>query len=165
MMNRGLRAFTLIEMLITAAIVSVMAGLAIDMFGGSRFERVDAGVRLLEADLGYARSVALSTPADPVLLRIAANGSSYHLAHASAPDTALTGPNGPLRTTFGSGRAEVAAGLLITSSASRDITFGPFGGVMGPVPTVFVSNSDSPERARIVLDPFTGDLTVTYQSP
>jgi prepilin-type N-terminal cleavage/methylation domain-containing protein len=66
MMIRGRRAFTLIEMLITATIVSVMAGLAIDMFGGSRFERVDAGVRLLEADLGYARSVALSTPADPV---------------------------------------------------------------------------------------------------
>ena len=165
MMSHGGRAFTLIEMLITAAIVSVIAGLAIDMFGGSRFERVDAGVRLLEADLGYARSVALSTPADPVLLRIAANGSSYHLAHASAPDTALTGPNGPLRTTFGSGRAEVAAGLLITSSASRDITFGPFGGVMDPVPTVFVSTSDGPERVRIVLDPFTGDLTVTYQSP
>jgi len=28
-----------------------------------------------------------------------------------------------------------------------------------------VSTADGPERARIVLDPFTGDLTVTYQSP
>lgn len=163
-MNIQRRAFTLIEMLITAAIVGVMAGLAVDMFGGSRYEQVDAGVRLLEADLGYARSVALSTPADPVLLRIAVNGGSYHLAHASAPDTVLTGPNGPLRTTFGSGKAEVAAGVVITSSASRDITFGPFGGVMDPVPTVYVSNTDGPERARVVLDPFTGDLTVTYQS-
>ena len=50
-------------------------------------------------------------------------------------------------------------------SAPPEITFGPFGGVMDPVPTIFVSTSDGPERAQVVLDPFTGDLTVTYQSP
>jgi len=33
------------------------------------------------------------------------------------------------------------------------------------VPTLTVSLSDGGERARVVLDPFTGDAAVTYQSP
>ena len=64
------RAFTLIEVLVTVTIVAILAALSADLFSGGRVERVDAGVRLLETDLGYARSLALSSPADPVLLRI-----------------------------------------------------------------------------------------------
>ena len=158
------RAFTLVEVLIVLLIAAVMAGLAAELFGGSRHERVDAGVGLLEADLGYARSLAIASPADPVMIRVAADGTGYHLAKASAPDTVLTGPNGPLRVRFGQGRAEVAAGVTLTSSGTRDLRFGPFGGVMDPVPTLTVALPDGSERAVMVLDPFTGDPTVTYQS-
>ena len=158
------RAFTLVEVLIVLLIAAVMAGLAAELFGGSRHELVDAGVGLLEADLGYARSLAIASPADPVMIRVAADGSGYHLAKASAPDTALTGPNGPLRVRFGQGRAEVASGVTLTSSGTRDLRFGPFGGVMDPVPTLTVALPDGSERAVMVLDPFTGDPTVTYQS-
>jgi prepilin-type N-terminal cleavage/methylation domain-containing protein len=159
------RAFTLIEVLVTVTIVAILAGLSADLFSGGRFERVDAGVRLLETDLGYARSLALSSPADPVLLRIDADGGGYRIAKASAPNTAITGPNGPLLMKFGTNRGESAPGVVLSSSGSRDVTFGPFGGVMDPVPTLTVSLSDGGERARVVLDPFTGDAAVTYQSP
>jgi prepilin-type N-terminal cleavage/methylation domain-containing protein len=159
------RAFTLIELMIALLIVAIVAGLATELFSGGRHERVDAGVGLLEADMGYARSLAIASPADPVILRIAADGGGYHLAKESAPDTALTGPNGPLRVTFGTGRGEAAAGLALSGGALRDVRFGPFGGVMDPVPTLTVTLSDAPERATMVLDPFTGDATVTYQSP
>lgn len=157
--------FTLIEVMITMLIVAVIAAMATDLFSGGRYERVDAGLQLLEADIGYARSAALASPSDPILLRIAANGTTYFLARASAPDTVLTGPNGPLRTTFGSGMAEVAAGVLLTSSGSRDLAFGPFGGVTDPVPTLTLSLIGGTERATVVLDPLTGDATATYQSP
>jgi Tfp pilus assembly protein FimT len=163
-MTRRLPAFTIIEVLVTAIIVLILAAMSADLFGGSRYERVDAAVRILETDLGYARSAAIGSPANPVLLRINADGSGYFLSYSSAPDTALTGPNGPLKVTFGSGRAEAADGAVLTSSGSRTVTFGPFGGVMDPVPTLTVSLSDGKERARMVLDPFTGDATVAYQS-
>lgn len=158
------RAFTLVELLIVLVIGVVMAGLAADLFGGSRHERVDAGVGLVEADLGFARSLAIASPTDPVLLRVASDGSGYHVARASDPDAVLTGPNGPMRVRFGQGRAEVAAGVTIESSGARDLRFGPFGGVMDPVPLLTLSLSDGSERAVMVLDPFTGDPTVTYQS-
>jgi prepilin-type N-terminal cleavage/methylation domain-containing protein len=162
---RRSRGFTILELLIVLLIVVIMAGMAIDMFGGNRYERVDAGVSLLEADMGYARSLAIGSPSDPVMVRIAVDGTGYHVARASAPDTALTGPNGPLRVRFGEGRAETAAGVALTSTGSRDLRFGPFGGVMDPVPTLTVTETEGGQRAIVVLDPFTGDASVTYQSP
>lgn len=162
-MNRR-AGFTLIEVLVVLLIAVVMAGLAADLFGGSRHERVDAGVGLLEADMGYARSLAIGSPADPVMIRVAADGSGYHVAKLSAPDTVLTGPNGPLRVRFGEGRGEAARGVVIAASGTRDVKFGPFGGVMDPVPSLTLSLPDGSERASMVLDPFTGDATVTYQS-
>ena len=79
---RGSRGFTILELLIVLLIVVIMAGMAIDMFGGNRYERVDAGVSLLEADMGYARSLAIGSPSDPVLVRIAVDGTGYHVAEA-----------------------------------------------------------------------------------
>jgi hypothetical protein len=54
--------------------------------------------------------------------------------------------------------------VTIASSGTRDLRFGPFGGVMDPVPRLTLSLPDGGERAVMVLDPFTGDPTVTYQS-
>ena len=158
------RAFTVLELLVALLLVAVLAAMATDLFSGARHERVDAGITLLESDMGFARSLAIANPADPVLLRIAADGSGYHLARASDPDAVLDGPNGPLRVSFGQGRAESAAGLSLAAGSLRDVRFGPFGGVLDPVPTLTLSLGDASERATVVLDPLSGDATVTYQS-
>lgn len=159
------RAFTMVEVLVALLLVGVIAAMATDLFSGGRHERVDAGVTLLEADMGYARSLAIANPADPVILRFASDGSGYHVARVSAPAEPLNGPNGPLRVVFGQGRAAAAAGLAVSGDTVREIRFGPFGGLMDPVPTLVVSMPDAPERATMVLDPLSGDATVTYQSP
>jgi hypothetical protein len=53
--------------------------------------------------------------------------------------------------------------MTIVGGAS--VAFGPFGGVMDPVPTIRLTMPDGPEAALIAFDPFSGDMTVTYQAP
>lgn len=158
------RAFTLIEALITVVIVAVAAGLAADLFRDTRLETLDAAVRILRADLDYARASALASPTDPIVLRTATGGAGYWLARASAPTTPITGPNGAIRVTFGQGRAESCPGVKLTLSGGTELRFGPFGGVMDPVPTLAFSLLDGTERATVVPDAFTGDVRVTYQT-
>jgi hypothetical protein len=57
----------------------------------------------------------------------------------------------------------VLAAIVIVGGAS--VAFGPFGGVMDPVPTIRLTMPDGPEAALIAFDPFSGDMTVTYQAP
>jgi prepilin-type N-terminal cleavage/methylation domain-containing protein len=158
------RGFTLIEALITVVIVAVAAGLAADLFRDTRLETLDAAVRIMRADLEYARASALASPSDPIVLRPTSGGTGYWLARASAPTTPITGPNGAIRVTFGEGRAETCPGVRLSLSGGTELRFGPFGGVMDPVPTLAFSLLDGTERATVVPDAFTGDVSVTYQT-
>jgi prepilin-type N-terminal cleavage/methylation domain-containing protein len=158
------RGFTLIEALVSVTIVAVIAALATELFGNSRFEVLEAGVRVLQADIDYARAASLSSTTDPVVVRVATNGSGYWLAKASAPSTPITGPNGPMSVTFGKGRAEACAGVKLAISGGTELRFGPFGGVSDPVPTLVFSLLDGTDRATLVPDAFTGDVSVTYQA-
>jgi prepilin-type N-terminal cleavage/methylation domain-containing protein len=169
-MNRNALAmlrsgYTLIEILVVLLIVSVLAAGAVNLFSGGRFEVVDAAVRLVRSDLEYARAASLGSPTDPIILRIASDGSGYHLAKLSAPNTPLVGPLGSLTTTFGIGRADSATGIqLSTLSGATTVQFGPFGGIVDPVPTLRFTLLDGEERATMILDPNTGDPTVLYEN-
>jgi hypothetical protein len=163
---RRARAFTLLEMLVACAFVAVIGALTADMFGGSRHERIEAAVRLLESDLAFARARSLAQPANPSHLRARVDGQAgYMVVSANDPSTAVTGPNGPVAAVFGMGRGGAAAGVAMTIVGGTSVAFGPFGGVMDPVPTIRLSMPDGPEVAVIAFDPFGGDMTVTYQSP
>ncbi len=145
------------------AIAAAILASASSLFSGGNFERVEAGVRLLRSDMDYARATSLANPANPVVLTIAADGSGYHLAFANTPNTPLNGPRGPLVRTFGVGSAASARGCVLTTvSGAQQVRFGPFGGVEDPVPTLRVTLSATGERATLILNPITGDPTVTY---
>jgi prepilin-type N-terminal cleavage/methylation domain-containing protein len=161
---RHARAFTLIEVLVVAVMIAVIAGLAIDLAGGGACERMDAASRFIDADLALARGRALATPADPVLFRPAPDGRGYWIALASAPDVPIDGPNGPVSVRFGEGRASAATGVRILWRGSiRDARFGPFGGVMDPVPSFDLAVDGASERATITFDPLDGDHAVVYR--
>lgn len=162
---RMARAYTLIELLIVVVMVAAIAAAAVNLFAGGNFERVEAAVRILRADLDLARASSLANPTDPIVLRLAADGSGYHLARSSALGTPITGANGPVTITFGVGRGEAARGCAIaTVSGALSVQFGPFGGVEDPVPTLRIVLSDTGEQATLLLDPLTGDPTVMYQN-
>lgn len=158
------RAFTLVEIMVVCLLMVVLSGLCLDMFSGSKYESLDAAVRIMRSDIEYARVLALSSPSDPITFRVNSTNNGYRIARASAPDTALTGPNGGLAVTFGLARGEAANGVTLTSTGTGVITFGPFGGIADPVPTLTLQLSGSEERATITFNAFTGDSTVAYSS-
>ncbi|MFO0962520.1 MAG: hypothetical protein U0625_06385 [Phycisphaerales bacterium] len=158
------RAFTLVEILVVCLLMVVLSGLCMDMFSGSKYESLDSAVRIMRADIEYARVLALSSPSDPITFRVNSTNTGYRIARASAPNTALTGPNGTLAVTFGVARGEAAEGVSLTSTGTGVLTFGPFGGIADPVPTLTLRLSGSSERATITFNAFTGDSTVTYGS-
>ncbi|MFM8785809.1 MAG: Tfp pilus assembly protein FimT/FimU [Phycisphaerales bacterium] len=158
------RGFTLIEVLVVAVMIAVIAGLAIDLSGTGAYERMDAASRFIDADLALARGRALATPADPVLFRPATDGRGYWIARASTPDVPIDGPNGPVTVRFCEGPASAPTGVRILWRGSiRDARFGPFGGVMDPVPSFNLAVDGSPERATITFDPLDGDHSVVYR--
>lgn len=57
---RGVRAYTLVEMLITITILAIAAAMVIPSFGSTNVLRVQAGVRSIVADLTVAQSDALA---------------------------------------------------------------------------------------------------------
>lgn len=159
------RGYTLLEVLAVATILALVAMGVTHLFSGANFERVEAGVRLMRADLELARAASLSNPADPVVMRLASDGTGYHLARVSDVATPIEGASGPMVMTFGVGRGESAAGCLIgTTSGALTVQFGPFGGVEDPVPTLRLYLLDSEEFATILLDPVTGDPTIMYEN-
>lgn len=162
----GFRGFSLLELLIVLVILAIVGAGAVNLLSGGRFERLEAAVRMVRADLDFARAASLSSPTDPIILRMADDATGYHLAFLSTPNTPITGPNGPLTTTFGVGRARDSEGVRMASiNGITTIQFGPFGGISDPVPTLRFTLLDGNEQATMLLDPVTGDPTVMYANP
>lgn len=92
--NLRSRAFSLIDVLVTLAVLSIVILAAIPAFTPDERTRLVAAANLLIADLNNARSMSVQNPADPVQLVIGVAGESYYLAHSSEPDEPIALPIG-----------------------------------------------------------------------
>jgi Tfp pilus assembly protein FimT len=79
-------AVTLVELLLTLAVLAILAGVLIPQLSGDIPERLSAGSQILSADLDYARSLAVSN-------------NHYDLRHSGANTVFNTLPRSPFRQT------------------------------------------------------------------
>src|SRR5262245_42798814 len=68
-------ALTLIELLLTIAVLGILAAILIPQLSGDVPERLDAGAQVVAADIDYARSLAV------------ANNSTYRLTFDKATNS------------------------------------------------------------------------------
>ncbi len=173
-------AFTLTEMLIVVALVSVLAAAAITATQSSVSDELQSAARLLTSDMAYARSMAVANNSTYRLtFNLAQN--RYTLTHSGTNSSLNTLPATPFRSPDNTatqqvvdfddlpqlaGQAPVVAamGSLGASPApTTTVDFGPLGETTRSVETAvwFAAGSGANRRyLALRVDPTTGLVTI-----
>jgi len=132
---RSLRAplgITLVDVLLTAVILSILAVISLPALRFDDPVRLISASTMITADLEYAQSATLASPANPVIVKFDSDGAGYWLALKSAPDTPIPRPGSgdPFEVEFGSGAFPYFQGLkAVLDSGGKDgaVEFDAFG--------------------------------------
>jgi len=159
------RGMTLIELLLVAVIMSVLAALAMPLLMSSDEERLLGAARLLEQDATWARSATLTDPADPAMLRLLPAGTGWEVVRMSDPTAAIQAADGtPMRRVLGAGAAAFSRGvrLDLDEGATAPILFEAYGGLAsGPSELRFVLQ-DFQSQCLVTIDRLTGEMSVSW---
>lgn len=160
------RGMTLIELLMAAVIMSVLAALAMPLLISSDEERLLGVARLLEQDAAWARSATLTDPADPAMLRLLPAGTGWEVVRMSDPTTAIEAADGtPMRRVLGNGVAGFAEGIELDPGSADPIRFEAFGGLASGPDQVRLVLPDFGNECLITIDRLTGEMSVSWPGP
>jgi prepilin-type N-terminal cleavage/methylation domain-containing protein len=173
------RALTLIELLLTLAVLGILAAILIPQLSGDLPERLAAGAQVVSADLDYARSLAVANNSSYRITFDPAN-NRYYLQHSGTNVQFNTLPRSPFRqiddpvnqqTTNLSSLpipepgVTLAAVVQMQSSgqSTSTVEFTPLGGTTSSYQTVIwlVSGGSSMRRyVSIQVNPITGLVSI-----
>ena len=153
--------FTLVELILSLAIMAILAALAAPMFGSNDALQLDVVKRLLVSDLEYTQVLAIANPEDNIALVIEENGTGWHIAQASSQSIPLndrvTGE--ALVKTLGQGPAASADQVRIESNAQDNIIlFDQNGGLVDFSQEILISLTIGETNALIQISPTTGSI-------
>ncbi len=165
-------AFTLIELLIVVVVLGILTLAALPSSDAAAEQEADAAARMIEADVAYARSLAVARPDQRVLLVVDGINNNYALktkAPAAANDTAVTldhpTTGKPYVVQFGAtGSPPVRSVRLYAEDLGGDSTlvFDPSGGTDQDA-SAFVQLSAGNARREIKISPQAGKVTTSNQ--
>lgn len=126
--------FTVVELAIAAVVVAILAVAAWPDREADDQAKLDSALSRLESDIEYARTVALTTPSDPPVLKVSLKEDRYWIARQSAPDTPITNPatRKPYIVQFGGSGDASVSGVNIYANNFGDqsmLVFDSSGGV------------------------------------
>jgi len=156
------RGFTLVEILITVAVMAIVVFVAVPSLAPNDGARLHGALHMVASDLEYAQSVALADPSDPGVLKASADGRSYWVATSSDPDAPITAPfsDEPHVVEFGSGVAAELEGVTIAvDQIDREVQFDGFGRLAGMADIVVTISNGAGDR-EILVKASTGVVAV-----
>lgn len=168
--RRARGGISLIDMLMTIAVLAIVAAVAVPALNDSHRLRVRGAASILASDIEFAQSMSVAYPNDPIVIVFDTNDNSYHLARSSDPQTPLQRSDSgePYVVTFGSGRARTAQNVTYTLDNVTDdeIAFSPHGGLesFNQRPRINLRHTQATDLPdlRMVIDPMTGTITESW---
>ena len=166
MKNRRARArgFTLVNLLITIAVMAIVAAVVVPSAAVGGQLGVSSASVILISDLEYAQSLALASPDDPVVVRFDPEHNRYWIALLSDPGAPLVRPgtnDAPYVVEFGVGDSRASSEVVMTLQDIPDsmITFDRFGRLTSGVDAKILLEGSGPART-IEVDAHTGFVRV-----
>ena len=95
-LSRPRRGLTLVEILITVAILGILAAAIIPQFGATAPDQVRGAAQIVAADMEYARSLAISN-SSTYLITFSESRNSYTLTHSGTNTSLDDLPDNPFR--------------------------------------------------------------------
>lgn len=128
---RTTRGFTLINLMVSIAVMALVAGIVLITLEPDDRARALGAAQMVAADIEYAQSLSLANPADPAVVRIDAANDGYWIALVSAPDDPVLKPNGlPYIVILGEGDAASFSGVdlaVVSGATDSRVEFDAFG--------------------------------------
>ncbi len=172
-------ALTLIEVLLTIAVLAILAGVLIPQLSGDLPERLSAAAQVISADLDYARSLAVANNSSYRITYDVAN-NKYYLQHTGANTLFNTLPRSPYKQLDDSPTQQTTKLALLpipepgvklvavvqmqgSGQSATSIEFGPLGGTSCTYQSVIWISCGSGTVQRfqsIAVDPVTGLVTI-----
>lgn len=113
------RAFSLAELLMVLAIMAITSSVILPLIGDNDASQLRAAAELLAADIEDVQGRSLAEPNAQTCLRVASDGSGWHIALASSPNEPLPDIQGqPMLRQFGFG---VLAGSPEVTLSSNEL--------------------------------------------
>lgn len=107
-------AFTLVDTLMTVAVLAIVAGLALASMSPTDRTRAISAATLFAADVEHARTLSLIGPDNPAVVRTAADGASYWIARNDTTETEIPPAGGrKFRVVFGQAPADGMPGVTV----------------------------------------------------
>ncbi len=180
--SRGLNArsgLTLIEILITVAILGILAATVIPQFGATAPDQVRGAAQIVAADMEYARSLAISTNST-YLVTFQKTRNAYVLTHSGVNTSLDDLPDNPFRKPSDDAKSlivalsdfphigsDVTIAAIVTDEPSPEevasIEFGTLGQTTRKQPTlIWLSSRAGAEDIYlpIEINPVTGLTTI-----
>ncbi len=165
----GRTAFTLVDTLMTVAVLGIVAGLSLSSMAPTDRTRVLSAATLFASDIEHARALSLIAPDNPAVVRSAADGASYWIARNGSTETEIPPAAGrKFRVAFGQSPAEglkgvsvrLVSGGAVPANGGGIIILDGFGRLAGAsVDAVFELKSGSEvSKVRVLFD--TGDVYI-----
>jgi prepilin-type N-terminal cleavage/methylation domain-containing protein len=153
--------FTIIELTLSLAILSILAALAVPMFGDDNKLQTEVTRRLLTSDLEYAQILAISYPEEEIALVVTAENNGWYIANTDSPDVPLIDDvtQEPLSLLLGEGSAACAETVtLSTNTDNQMVVFDQNGGLKDFTQPVDITINCKETSVVIQINPMTGTI-------